>query len=55
LADNYARFFHHNEYAQLLIILSEYLNFVDSEEDFALLLRQIEQMRGPREYFNFGR
>ncbi len=55
LADSYARFFHHYEDAPLLIINSEQLNFVDSEEDFALLLRQVEQMHGPRAYFNFGR
>jgi deoxyadenosine/deoxycytidine kinase len=55
LADSYARFFHHYEDAPLLIINSEHLNFVDSEEDFALLLRQVEQMHGPRAYFNFGR
>lgn len=54
LADSYARFFHHYEDAPLLIINSENLNFVDREEDFALLLRQVEQMRGPREYFNLG-
>jgi deoxyguanosine kinase len=54
LADSYARFFHHYEEAPLMIINSENLNFVDSEADFELLLRQVEQMRGPREYFNVG-
>jgi deoxyadenosine/deoxycytidine kinase len=54
LADSYARFFHHYEDAPLMIINSENLNFVDRQADFDLLLRQVEQMRGPREYFNRG-
>ncbi|SOD41043.1 deoxynucleoside kinase [Nitrosovibrio sp. Nv4] len=54
LTDSYTRFFHHYEDAPLMIINSENLNFVDSQEDFDLLLRQVEQMRGPREYFNRG-
>lgn len=54
LADSYMRFFHHYEDAPLLIINSENLNFVDSEEDFALLLRQVGQMRSHREYFSRG-
>ena len=54
LAESYARFFHHYEDAPLMIINSENLNFVDRQADFDLLLRQVEQMRGPREYFNRG-
>lgn len=54
LGDSYARFFHHYTAAPLMIINSENLNFVDRQEDFDLLLRQVEQMRGPREYFNRG-
>ena len=37
-----------------MIINSENLNFVDSQEDFDLSLRQVDQMRGPREYLNRG-
>lgn len=37
-----------------MIVNSENLNFVDNSEDFDLLLQQIEQMRGSREYFNRG-
>ena len=37
-----------------MIINSENLNFVDSQADFDLLLRQVEQMRVPREYFDRG-
>jgi deoxyguanosine kinase len=54
LADSYTRFFHQYEEAQVMIINSENLNFADRQEDFDLLLKQVEQMRGPREYFNFG-
>ncbi|PTR14820.1 deoxyadenosine/deoxycytidine kinase [Nitrosospira sp. Nsp2] len=54
LADSYTRFFHQYEAAPLMIINSENLNFADRQEDFDLLLKQVEQMRGPREYFNFG-
>ncbi|MBA4142949.1 MAG: deoxynucleoside kinase [Nitrosospira sp.] len=54
LADSYARFFHQYEEAPLMIINSENLNFVDRQADFDLFLRQVEGMRGPREYFNLG-
>jgi deoxyadenosine/deoxycytidine kinase len=54
LVDSYTRFFHQYEEAPVMIINSENLNFADREEDFDLLLKQVEQMRGPREYFNFG-
>jgi deoxyadenosine/deoxycytidine kinase len=54
LTESYTRFFHQYEDAPLMIINSENLNFVDRQADFDLLLRQVEQMRGPREYFNLG-
>jgi deoxyguanosine kinase len=54
LTESYTRFFHQYEDAPVMIINSENLNFVDSQEDFDLLLRQVDQMRGPREYFNRG-
>lgn len=54
LADAYARFFHHYEGAPLLVVNSENLNFVDSPSDFDLLLRRINAMRGPREFFSLG-
>jgi hypothetical protein len=37
-----------------MIINSENLNFADSQADFDLLSRQIDKMRGHREYFNRG-
>ena len=54
LAESYTRFFHQYEDAPVMMINSENLNFVDSQEDFDLLLQQLEQMRSPREYFNRG-
>ncbi|HTJ55893.1 MAG TPA: deoxynucleoside kinase [Nitrosospira sp.] len=54
LADGYNRFFHLYEDAPLMIINSENLNFADSQADFDLLLRQVDRMRGHREYFNRG-
>jgi deoxyguanosine kinase len=54
LTESYTRFFHQYEEAPVMIINSENLNFVDSQEDFDLLLQQVDQMRGPREYFNRG-
>ncbi|MBA2658396.1 MAG: deoxynucleoside kinase [Nitrosospira sp.] len=54
LNESYTRFFHQYEDAPVMIINSENLNFVDSQEDFDLLLQQVSQMRGPREYFNRG-
>jgi deoxyguanosine kinase len=52
LAERYTRFFHHYEAAPLLMVNADHFNFVDSDEDFALLLQQIRGMRGRREYFN---
>lgn len=54
LNESYTRFFHQYEDAPVMIINSENLNFVDSQEDFDLLLQLVSQMRGPREYFNRG-
>lgn len=54
LADTYARFFHNYDAAPLLIVNSDNLNFVDSPADFDLLLRRINALRGPREFFSLG-
>jgi deoxyguanosine kinase len=54
LTEEYRRFFYQFEAAPLLIVNSEHLNFVDDEADFDLLLRRINEMRGPREYFSRG-
>ena len=52
LTERYTRFFHHYDAAPLLIANADHFNFVDSDEDFALLLQQIRGMKGKREYFN---
>ena len=54
LADTYARYFHHYDSSPLLIVNSDNLNFVDSPADFDLLLRRINALRGPREFFSLG-
>jgi deoxyguanosine kinase len=54
LADAYSRYFYQFSAAPLLIVNSEHLNFVDDDADFALLLRRITEMRGPREFFSRG-
>jgi len=54
LADAYRRFFYQFSAAPLLIVNSDHLNFVDDAGDFALLLRRITEMRGPREFFSRG-
>jgi len=54
LADAYTRFFHQYSGAPLLIVNSERLNFVHSQEDLALLVERIGAMRGPREFFSLG-
>ena len=54
LADAYTDFFHHYSAAPLFVVNSEHLNFVDNDDDFALLLERLGRMRGAREYFNVG-
>ena len=54
LSESYTRFFHNYTAAPVMIVNSENLNFVDSDDDFQLLIQRIESMRGHREYFNRG-
>ncbi len=54
LAESYARFFYQYDAAPVLIVNSEYLNFVDSVGDFDLLLQRVAAMRGVREFFSLG-
>jgi deoxyguanosine kinase len=54
LAETYTRFFYQYDGAPLLIVNSDRLNFVESEDALALLMERIEGMRGPREFFNLG-
>ncbi len=54
LCDAYSRIFYDYEAAPLLIVNTEHLNPIDSDEDFALLLQRIAYMRGKREFFSRG-
>ena len=54
LAQAYSDFFYHYDAAPVFVVNSEHLNFVDNDEDFALLLQRIEGMRGQREFFSKG-
>ena len=54
VADSYSRFFYNYDAAPVLVMNTEHLNPIDSDEDFALLLSRIEAMRGKREFFNLG-
>ncbi len=54
LCESYTRFFYHYDAAPVLIVNTENLNPVHSDEDFNLLLSRIQNMRGKREFFNRG-
>lgn len=54
LAESYMHFFHDYDAAPVMVVNSENINFVDSDDDFQLLVRRIAAMRGHREYFNRG-
>ncbi|MGD9944583.1 MAG: deoxynucleoside kinase [Burkholderiaceae bacterium] len=54
LADAYSRFFYHFDTAPLLIVNTEHLNPIDREEDFAMLVRQLAELRGRRSFFSLG-
>lgn len=52
LADSYTRYFYNYDAAPVFTVNCEHLNFVQSDTDFELLMRQIRAMRGKREFFN---
>lgn len=54
LTQSYNEFFYHYDASPILVVNSEHLNFVDSDEDFDLLLQRIHGMRGKREFFSRG-
>ena len=54
LAQSYSDFFYHYDAAPVLVVNSDNLNLVESDEDFALLLQRIRDMRGSREFFSLG-
>lgn len=52
LSDRYTQYFYQYDRAPLLIVNCERFNFVEDDSHFALLMQQIANMRGPREFFN---
>ena len=54
LAETYTRFFYQYTAAPLLIVNSDRLNFLESQDDVALLMERVSGMRGPREFFSLG-
>jgi deoxyguanosine kinase len=54
LCESYSRIFYDYDAAPLLIVNTENLNPVGNNEDFALLMAHIRDMRGKREFFNRG-
>jgi deoxyadenosine/deoxycytidine kinase len=54
LAASYSQFFYRYDASPVLIVNSDHLNFAEDPADFDLLLRCINEMRGPREFFSRG-
>lgn len=54
LAQSYSEFFYHYNEAPVLVVNSDNLNLIDNDDDFALLLQRINDMRGAREFFSLG-
>ncbi len=52
MAQAYSHFFHYYDAAPVLIVNNEHLNPVEKDEDFDLLVRQLANMKGRREFFN---
>ncbi|MFO8155926.1 MAG: deoxynucleoside kinase [Pseudomonadota bacterium] len=52
LSDAYTRFFHHYDSAPLLIVNAAEADFVNSDEEYGLLLEQVRTPRHGRHFFN---
>ena len=52
VTDAYARFFHNYGSSPLLIVNATDMNPLENEEDYALLVREIQRVRSGRHYFN---
>ena len=52
LSDAYSEFFHQYEGAPVLIVNNENLNVAANEKSLDLLIEQMMQIRGRREFFN---
>ena len=53
-AERYTRFFYDYDAAPLFVVDAGVLNPVDHDDDFALLLERLRNMRGYREFFAFA-
>ncbi|MDY0072790.1 MAG: deoxynucleoside kinase [Thauera sp.] len=54
LSADYTRFFYQYDAAPLFIVDTGKLNPVDDDEDFAILLSHLNNMRGYREFFSYA-
>lgn len=54
LSADYTRFFYQYDAAPLFIVDTGKLNPVDDDEDFAILLNHLSNMRGYREFFSYA-
>ena len=54
VVERYARFFYHYDASPLFIVNAEELNPVDNDDDFALLVERLTQMRSFREFFGYA-
>ncbi|MBL8475229.1 MULTISPECIES: deoxynucleoside kinase [unclassified Methyloversatilis] len=54
VVERYARFFYQYDASPLFIVNAEELNPVDSDDDFALLVERLTQMRSFREFFGYA-
>ena len=54
VVERYARFFYQYDASPLFIVNAEELNPVDSDDDFALLIERLGQMRSFREFFGYA-
>ncbi len=54
VVERYARFFYQYDASPLFIVNAEELNPVDSDEDFALLVERLGNMRSFREFFGYA-
>lgn len=52
VTDAYARFFHNYGSSPLLIVNATDINPVENEEDYALLVREVNRVKSGRHYFN---
>ena len=52
LSESYTRYFYDYRESPLLIVNSDPFNFAENREHREMLIKRIENSRGPREYIN---